>query len=163
MLSIIAAVAKNNALGKNNKMPWHLPNDLRRFREITDGHPIIMGRKTFLSLPKLLPNRTHIVLTRDKSFRPGSPEVQVVHSIPELLAIIDPNEENFIIGGGQIYSQLLFHTDKLYLTIIDREFSADTFFPEIDNRKWAIVDRQEGIRDSRNPLPHTFITYARIR
>lgn len=162
MLSIIAAVARNNALGRDNKMPWHLPNDLKRFRKITSGHTIIMGRKTFLSLPNLLPNRYHIVLTRDKSFQVKASNVKIVHSIAELMEIIDKQEENFVIGGGEIYTQLLPYAQKLYLTLIDKEYEADTFFPEIDYSKWKVIEKQVGIQDAKNPLPHTFITYERI-
>lgn len=162
MLSIIAAVARNNALGKDNKMPWHLPNDLKRFRKITNGHTIIMGRKTFLSLPNLLPNRYHIVLTRDKSFQTKAPNVKIVHSIAELMEIIDKQEENFVIGGAEIYAQLLPFTQKLYLTVIDKEFAADTFFPEVDYSQWRVLEKQAGIQDAENPFPHTFITYERI-
>lgn len=161
MLVIIAAVAKNRALGKNNQLPWHLPNDLMRFKRITTGRTIIMGRKTFESLPGQLPNRRHIVLTRDESYRGGSSDVVIVHSIPELLKMLDPSTENFVIGGGEIYAQLLPYCDKMYLTIIDQEIEADTYFPVFDEDEWEIIHEEPGMVDECNPLPHRFITYQR--
>jgi len=160
VLAIIAAVAKNNAIGKNNKLLWHLPNDLQRFKRITSGHTVIMGRKTFLSLPGLLPNRKHIVLTRDMNFAPQG-DVQVVHSLSELFASLNPNELNFVIGGAEVYAQLLPYSERLYLTVIDREFAADAFFPAVDYAEWELIEEEQGMQDSANPLPYRYLTYQR--
>lgn len=166
MLTIIAAVGKNNELGIDNKMLWHLPNDLKRFRKITTGHPLIMGRKTFESLPKLLPDREHIIVTRNKLYKvknkkvEGSP-VSIFYSIEEIMDSLEKDKEYFVIGGGEIYRQLLSYTDKIYLTIVDEEFEADTFFPEIDFRQWEIIEKISGIQDDKNTLNHTFITLKR--
>ncbi len=163
MLAIIAAIAKNNALGKDNQLPWHLPNDLKRFRNITEGHTVIMGRKTFQSLPRILPMRKHIILTRNPLFKVEQDEVVVVHSLEEMLNTIDMQKQNFIIGGAQIYSQLLPIAEKLYLTLIDVEVEADAFFPEITSNQWKVVKQEQGITDVKNPLPHRFLTYERIQ
>lgn len=161
MLSIIVAMAKNRALGKDNKMLWYLPNDLKRFREITTGHKIIMGRKTFESLPGILPNRHHIVMTRNKSYKVEDDRVTVVHSINELMKMLNDEDEFFIIGGGEICSQLLPYTEKLYLTLLDEEFEADAFFPEIDMSRWIVIEKEEGIQDDKNLIPYTYITLQR--
>jgi len=162
VLAVIAAVGKNNALGKDNRMPWHLPDDLKRFRKITSGHTIIMGRKTFESLPKPLPNRRHIILTRDREYRAPQPDIEIVHSIPELFAVLDPRAKNFVIGGGEIYRQLLPYSDLLYLTVIDAEFDADTYFPQFDSCEWELVDQEQGVVNASNPWPHRFEIYKRV-
>ncbi|HOB08935.1 MAG: dihydrofolate reductase [Limnochordia bacterium] len=162
MLAIIAAVGRNRELGKDNRMPWHLPNDLRRFRQITSGHTVIMGRKTFASLPKLLPKRRHIILTRDEGYRVDQPGVEIAHSIPELFSLLDPHETNFVIGGGEIYRQLLPYCDMLYLTVIDGDFEADTYFPDFDRAEWQLIESEQGITDPANPWPHRYEVYKRI-
>ena len=134
-LSIIAAVAKNNVIGNENKLLWNIPLDMKFFRTTTSGHPIIMGRKTFLSIGKALPNRRNIVITRDETF--SYPEVEVFHSVDEVASIFkNSNEEAFVIGGADIYKQFIPIVDKLYITHIDEEFVGDTTFPEIDNIIW---------------------------
>lgn len=162
MLSIIAAIGRKNELGKDNSLLWHLPEDLKRFKQITIGHPIIMGRKTFQSLPGILPDREHIVITRDSSFSVPDKRVKVVHSIEEALAIIDQEEENFVIGGGEIYRQLLPFAEKLYLTIIDEEFpAADTFFPEIDYGEWEVIEEIAGLVDDKSQLSYRWVDLNR--
>ena len=166
MLSIIAAIGKNNELGYKDKMPWHLPDDLKRFRRITTGHTLIMGRKTFESLPRILPERKHIVITRNSSYKvknieDGDPQVLVLHSIEKLLETLNPDEEYFVIGGGEIYRQLLPYSDKMYLTIIEKEFTADTFFPEIDYEQWEIIEKEPGKEDEKNSLPYYWLTLRR--
>ncbi|MDI9419320.1 MAG: dihydrofolate reductase [Firmicutes bacterium] len=161
MLAVIAAVAKYNALGKDNRMPWHLPNDLKRFKQITGGHTIIMGRKTFESLPGPLPNRRHIILTRDRAYKAARPDIEIVHSIPELFAVLDTRAKNFVIGGGEIYRELLPYSDMLYLTVIDADFDADTHFPRLDHREWKLVGTEQGVTDADNPWPHRFEIYKR--
>ena len=133
--SIIAAIGKNNELGKDGELIWHLPNDLKFFREITTGHTIIMGKKTFESLPKMLPNRTHVVLSRSNAFPEG---VIVFHTLDDLLKHFEKSDEElFIIGGGSIYKEFLDYSNRLYLTEIDAECKdADTYFPTFDHSEW---------------------------
>ena len=139
MLSIIVAKASNDVIGSDNKLLWHISEDLKRFKEITSGHTIIMGRKTFESLPKVLPNRHHIVITRDKSFNVDSDDVTIINDISEVISKFkDTEEEVFIIGGGEIYKTLMPYTKKLYLTRVYKDFEGDTTFPEIDANKWTI-------------------------
>lgn len=133
-LVIIAAVGKNNELGKDNELIWHLPSDLKFFREKTIGKNIVMGRKTFESLPKMLPNRRHIVITRGNI---DNPEVEVYHSIDDFLKNYNFNEETYVIGGASIYSSLIDYADLMYLTEIDGVCpSADVYFPSFDHELW---------------------------
>jgi dihydrofolate reductase len=141
-LTIIVAIAKNNAIGKNNDLLWHISGDLKRFKQITSGHAVIMGRRTFFSLPNgALPNRRNIVITDcPEDCCPGAEKVA---SIEEAISICNSNEENFIIGGGMIYAQFLPIADKIYLTVVDRDYDADVFFPEINYNEWAIETEAE--------------------
>jgi dihydrofolate reductase len=134
-ISIIAAVAKNRAIGKDNKLLWHISEDLQRFKKITSGHPMIMGQKTFESLGKPLPNRTNIILTLDKSYQALG--CIIAHSIEEAVKIASEKdkEEIFFIGGGSVYSQAIKFADKLYLTLVEGEYDADTFFPDYSEFK----------------------------
>lgn len=143
LISIIAAIGKNGELGKNNKLIFHIPEDLKRFRELTAGHPVIMGRKTYQSIGKPLPGRTNIVVTRDENFIPDG--CVTVHSVEDALkkAREIEKEEIFIIGGGEIYKEGLKFTDKLYLTLVEGSFEADTFFPEYSSFN-KIVGKKEG-------------------
>ena len=159
MLSIIVAVAKNNVIGKDNRLLWNLPGDLKRFKDITTGKSIIMGRKTFESLPFILPNRQHIVLTRDKNFVIEDDNVVIVNSIEELQSRLDKEKENFVIGGGEIYKLLLPYCDKLYLTLIDREFDGDTIFPNIDLNDWNRVNEVEENIIKENTMKENGIKY----
>jgi len=161
MLSIIVAVANNNVIGKDNKLLWRLSNDLKRFKAITSGNTIIMGRKTFQSLPGMLPDRQHIILTKDENF--NAPGAVVINSIEKLLLSLDNSREYFIIGGGEIYKALFQYADKIYLTSVDKDFEGDTFFPEIDYSKWNIVSKEAGIVDEKNSIKHTFINLERIK
>lgn len=141
MISIIVAIAENNAIGRNNDLLWHLPADLRRFKQITSGHPVIMGKRTYFSLPRRpLPGRKNVVITDI----PGEKfeGCQVAYSIDEALAQCDPAEENFIIGGASVYRQFLPHTDKLYLTRVHRAFEGDVFFPAIDFQQWELISSE---------------------
>ena len=128
MLSIIVAKAKNNVIGKDNKMIWHLPEDMKRFRKITENHVIIMGRKTFESLGKVLPNRKHVVMTHSKDLRINDENVEIVNSIDELKKYIDSDEECFLIGGAMMYNLLMPYTNKIYMTELDKNFEGDTVF-----------------------------------
>lgn len=161
MLSIIAAIGKNNELGKDNKLIWHLPEDLKRFKMLTTGKTIIMGRKTFESLGRVLPNRKHIVLTHNKEYKYDHEMVEVLCDLEEIEKYINSEEENFVIGGASIYKMLMPYTKKLYITKIDEEFSADAFFPEIDENEWEIVEKEQGITDENNPYRYEYITYGK--
>lgn len=159
MISLIVAMDNNNVIGYKNDMPWHLPNDLKYFKEITSGHTIIMGRKTFDSLGRVLPNRKHIVLTRgDVDFPEG---VEVMHQIEEIKQYANeyPNDEVFIIGGGHIFEQVLPFADRLYITKIDEVFKGDVFFPKIDERNWLEISKKHVEKNEKNPHAHTFYVY----
>lgn len=159
-ISIIVAIASNNAIGKNNELLWKLSDDLKRFKKITTGHKVVMGRNTFLSLPNgPLPNRKNVVITdrEDEEFE----GCEMAYSIEEALVNVKENEEAFIIGGGMIYKQFLPHASKLYLTRINREFDADTFFPEINYDEWIELERSNHPADEKNEYDHTFIIYKR--
>ncbi len=160
MLSIIVAIAENNAIGKGNQLLWHLPEDMKRFKQLTTGHTVIMGRKTYESLPEKfrpLPNRRNVVITQSNISFEGC---ERVHSISEALEKMDPEQENFIIGGGEIYKAFLPFTDRLYLTVVNQAFEADTFFPEIDLTQWRELARES---HSANGLSYDFIDLERIR
>lgn len=157
-ISIIVAIGENNAIGKNNQLLWHMPNDLKHFKDITSGRTIIMGRKTFDSVGKPLPRRRNIVVTRQDIEIPGC---EVVKSIDEALALCADDDEVFIGGGAEIYREAMDKTDRIYLTIIHKEFDADTFFPEIDYLKWEEISREDFVADDKNPLPYSFIQLNR--
>ncbi len=162
MLSIIVAKASNNIIGGDNKLLWHISQDLKRFKEITSGHTIIMGRKTFESLPKVLPNRHHIVITRDKNFKVDSPSVEIVNDINTVINKYEnSSEEVFIIGGGEIYKFLLPNTKKLYLTRVYKDFNGDTKFPEINLDDWSIDSQSEILTNETDNLKFDFINLIR--
>ena len=156
---MIAAVAENNALGKNNELVWHLPNDFKRFRELTTGHHIIMGRKTFESFPKPLPNRTHIVITRQENYNPEG--CIVVNSIEKAIAICPENEDSYIIGGGEIYNLGLQYADIIEITKVHHTFEADAFFPKINESDWLLVESEENFKDEKHLFDYTYETYIR--
>jgi len=158
MISLIFAMDRNNGIGFNNRLPWYLPADFSYFKKVTMGQPIIMGRKTFESIGKPLPGRLNIVITRSTSFsREGCIVVDSLNKVKELIK----NKEAFIIGGAEIYRAFLPIADKLYITVIDKTFEADTFFPEIDYSKWELVSSELGVKDEKNPLDYTFFVYQR--
>ena len=161
MISLIAAISDNNVIGKDNKIIWYLPEDLRRFKELTIGHTIIMGRKTFESLGKILPKRRHIVLTRDPNYHVDNENVVIVNEIEKLDEYLDENEENFVIGGAIIYRQLMDRVERMYITRIHEKFEGDSYFPVIDESKWNIIERIPGIKDEQNAYDYEFITYER--
>ena len=159
VITIIAAAAQNNELGKDNKLIWHLSDDLKRFKRLTSGHHIIMGRKTFESFPNALPNRTNVVITRDKNYT--AENAVVVHSLEAALALAKNDEQPFIIGGGEIYRQSLAIANKIELTRVHESFEADTFFPEIDLSIWKETFSEVHAKDEKHPHDYTFITYER--
>ena len=162
MLSIIVAKAKNNIIGKNNELVWHLPEDLKHFKELTTGHTIIMGRKTYESLGKPLPNRKHIIFSQNPDFKVHEENVQVVHSLLEIQDLIEGKEEAFVIGGAMIYNFLMPYVKKMYVTEIKQEFNGDAFFPIIDSEKWKETSRTTGIKNEENNLDYDFVTYEKI-
>ncbi len=159
MIIMIAAAAENNALGKNNELLWHLPDDFKRFKQLTSHHHIIMGRKTFESFPKPLPNRTHIVITRQENYHPEG--CIVVNNLTKALAILPSNEDAFIIGGGEIYNLGLPFTDKIELTRVHANFEADTFFPILDMTIWKLETSIFHPKDSNHAYDFTYETYLR--
>ena len=159
-LIIIAAAGENNALGINNDLPWHLPDDFKRFKQLTSGHKIIMGRKTLESFPKALPDREHIVVTRDKNYIPKFP-CKVVHSLEEGIALTKEDATAFIIGGGEIYKQSMDHATHIELTRVHASFEADTFFPEIDLKQWELVSEERHGKDERHKFDFTYQTFKR--
>ena len=163
MLSIIVAKAKNNIIGKDNKLLWNLPEDLKHFKELTTGHTMIMGRKTFQSLGRVLPNRKHIIFSQNPDFKVDDENVEVVHSLLQIQNLIEGKEEVFVIGGAMIYNFLMPYVKKMYVTEIEKEFDGDTFFPVIDNNIWKETSREKGIKNEKNNLDYYFITYERIK
>lgn len=162
MLIAIAAIAENLALGKNNDLIWHLPNDFKRFKALTTGHYIVMGRKTFESFPKPLPNRTHIVISR--ASQQNSEGVIYVKSLTEALNISPKSEDVYIIGGGQIYKQALDFCDKLELTIVHHTFEdADTFFPTFTTDDWELTFEEFHPKDEKHLFAYTYKTFERIK
>lgn len=159
MVTIIAAAGENNALGKDNDLVWHLPDDFKRFKKLTSGHFIIMGRKTFESFPKPLPNRTHIVITRQPNYRPK--EIIVVHSLKSALELVKNDKQPFIIGGGEIYKKSMDKADRIELTRVHGTFEADTFFPEIDENQWKLVAEKHHPKDEKHNYAFTYLTYER--
>lgn len=158
MISMIWAMGKNNALGCKNRMPWYLPADFVYFKRVTMGQPVIMGRKTFESLGKPLPGRTNIIITRNKDY---SPEGCIVVDSVEKARELTENKNAFIIGGAEIYKAFLPIADKLYITEIDHDFEADTFFPEIDYSQWKLVSSKPGVKDEKNLYEYKFLVFER--
>lgn len=161
MLSILVAVAKNGAIGKDNDLIWYLSDDLKRFKALTTGHTIIMGRKTFESLPKgALPNRTNVVLTKDKS--KSFPNCLMLHSVEEIMEkYAEDPEEHFIIGGGQLYADLLPYANRIYLTRVHHSFEADVFFPEINQEDWIVESEEKHSVSEKNEYAFSFINLKR--
>jgi len=161
MITIIVAMGKNREIGADNQLLWHLPKDLKHFKELTSGHPIIMGRKTYESIGKPLPNRTNIVISRKNDwFEEG---ILIVGSIKEALKFAKKIDENvFIIGGGTIYEQTIDLADQLEVTLVDAELKADTFFPKIDEKKWLKTNETTHQRDEKNQFDFSFQTFERI-
>ena len=160
MITIIAAIGQNNELGKNNQIIWHLPDDFKRFKAITSGHYIIMGRKTFESFPKPLPNRTHIIITRNQNYT--APEgCFVVNSLEKAIEICPKNETIFIIGGGEIYKQSIKLADCLELTRVHNTFEADAFFPILEASKWKLEASEFHDKDDKHAHSFAFETYKK--
>ena len=163
MLTLIAATSTNNALGKDNQLVWHLPNDFKRFKELTSGNIILMGRKTFESLKKILPGRHHVILTRDINYNVDSEDVTVINNPDEIFdKYTDSEEEAFIIGGGELYNIALPHCKKIYLTKVKQYFeNGDTYFPKIDYNQWEITYSSGEKVNSTDGLAFEFLTLER--
>ena len=161
LITIIVAAAENDVIGIDNKLIWHLSNDLKRFKELTKGHHVIMGRKTFESMPRALPNRTNIVITRKKDYI--AENAIVTNSLNEAIAISSEDSQPFIIGGGEIYKMALNISDRIELTRVHHNFDGDTYFPEIDAKIWRETNRIEKKKDDNHKYNYTFITYEKIK
>ncbi|NOZ46744.1 MAG: dihydrofolate reductase [Chlorobi bacterium] len=159
IISIIVAVAENNVIGYKNQLIWHLPADLKRFKQITSGHYIIMGRKTYESVGKPLPNRTNIIITSNKNYKAEG--CYIVHSLEEAINFANGQKEVFILGGGTVYKQAIDIADKLYITRIHKDFVGDTFFIEIDRDKWQLDMEEIHQPDEKNKLAYSFRNYIR--
>jgi len=167
ILTSIAAMAKNRVIGVDNKLPWHLPEDLKFFKEKTKGHVMILGRKTFESLGKPLPNRFHIVVTRQESYKYEDPNVQVVHDLKTAIELAHMlttkyntkfGDEVFVVGGGEIFQQSMDIVDRIYLTVIEKDFPGDAKFPEFSEDDFKLAHKDERTE----PMPYSFRTYERI-
>jgi dihydrofolate reductase len=160
MISIIAAVSDDGGIGKNNELLWHIPEDLKRFKKLTIGKSVIMGKKTWESLPrKPLPGRKNIVLT-DIPYELINCAI-TAYSMKDAVRKSDKNEEVFVIGGGSIYRQFMPFADRLYITHVHKEAPADIFFPEIDQRKWKVVEKKECISEDDYKIPYSYVIYER--
>lgn len=159
MITMIAAAGENNELGKDNDLLWHLPDDFKRFKQLTTGHHIIMGRKTFETFPKPLPNRTHIVITRNKNYKKEG--AVVVHNIKEALKLAEKDEQPFIIGGGEIYKMGLPFAAKIELTRVHGKFEdADTFFPDFSEEEWEVISEIKHDKDERHNYSFNYQTWV---
>jgi len=154
--SIIAAVASNGVIGRDNRLPWHLSDDLKRFRALTMGHHVIMGRRTWESIGRLLPGRTMVIVTRNPGY--AVPGCLVAHSLQEAVALAGDDHEVFVIGGAELYREALKSAARVYLTEVHAEFEGDARFPEFDRSAWREVSRESG---SDPALPHDFVVYER--
>jgi dihydrofolate reductase len=160
MISIIVAMDENKVIGKNNQLPWHLPADLAYFKQVTMGHPIIMGRKTHESIGRVLPGRENVILTRNRDY--FAEGCTIIHSIDDLVEWEKrQNDEIFVIGGAEIFKQTLPITEKLYITKIHHHFTGDTYFPEYDESDWELIWQQKGVKDEKNPYDYDFVIYER--
>ena len=158
-LSLIAALGPDRLIGVRNALPWRLPADLKRFKQLTMGHPIIMGRKTHESIGRPLPGRQNIVISRKKHYRAEG--CRVAHSLGEALSVVETESEVFVIGGAELYREALPRAEKLYLTLVEGDFEGDTYFPTIDWAGWREVDREDRQADAENAHRHTFVTLER--
>ncbi|WP_456376145.1 dihydrofolate reductase [Lutibacter sp.] len=160
MITIIAAIAENNALGKDNKLIWHLPADLKRFKKVTLNHYVIMGRKTYESLGKPLPNRTNVIITRNLNFKAEG--CIVVNSLQKAIEVSKEDKNPYILGGAEIYKQAITIADKLDLTFVHHKFEADVFFPEIEATIWKEISREYFKADEKNNYDYSFVTFERL-
>ena len=161
IISFVVAMGRNRVIGKNNAIPWNMPADIKHMRKLTEGKPLIMGRKTHESIGRPLPNRKNIILTRDRNYK--SRGCVVVHTLEEALKAAEGAEEVIIFGGEDIYRIFLPKADKMYLTIIDNDFEGDAYFPEYNKKEWKEVGREEHEADEENKFRYTFVTLQKTR
>lgn len=162
MIISIVAAGNNNVIGKDNQLLWHLPDDFKRFKSITTGHYIIMGRKTFESFPKPLPNRIHVIITRDENYTPiDTKNCIVVNNIEKAIDICPDNEDIFIIGGGEIYKQSMNLVDRIELTRVNCDIDGDTYFPSIDKNEWNVIKREYHNKDDKHQYDFEYLTYQK--
>jgi dihydrofolate reductase len=162
MISFIFAMDKQNTIGKDNQLPWHLPADLAFFKKVTSGHSVIMGRKTFESIGRPLPGRENIVLTSNKDVT--FPGCKMVYDFEQLVTKLKASsEEVFVIGGAEVYRQLLPFADKMYITLIHHSFEGDSYFPDFDQKEWTILSQEKGIKNEKNPYDYEFLIMERVR
>lgn len=162
MISLIAAMDRNGAIGKGNRIPWRLPADLAYFKKATLGHTVVMGRKTYESIGRPLPGRENIIITRNTGYKASG--CRIFYSFDELLRFLEEKkEEVFVIGGAEIYRQFFPWADKLYITFINAEFNGDKYFPEIDPKKWALRSEAKGKTDEDNPYEYYFRVYEKVK
>jgi dihydrofolate reductase len=159
MISLIVAMDNNRVIGKENRLPWHLPADLAYFKRVTMGHPIIMGRKTFESIGRVLPGRENVILTRDHAFQQEG--CTIIHSVDEIKQIALQHDEVFVIGGAEVFKATLPIADRLYITKIDASFQGDTFFPNYNETEWKLIFNEKGKKDEKNPYDYYFRVYER--
>ncbi|SEA63528.1 dihydrofolate reductase [Thalassobacillus cyri] len=162
MISLLFAMDRNHVMGKDNDLPWHLPNDLKFFKEKTIGHTIIMGRKTYESFNRPLPKRENVILTRDETYQ--QPGCKIIHDISEIQRWNEenPDTEWFVIGGSVLFEQILDQADRMYMTYIDETFQGDTYFPEYQEDEWELTHEEKGVKDEKNPYDYYFRTYDRV-
>jgi len=160
-ISLIAAMDRNRVIGKENDIPWRIPNDWKFVRKTTEGRPIILGRKNFESIGRVLPGRRNIILSRDTGLTIEGCEI--AHSIQDVFDLCANEAEIFIFGGEQIYKMFIPYVSKMYITKIHHEFEGDTFFPELDRNEWKEISVERGIQDERNPYVYYFHVYERVR
>ncbi|WP_188406973.1 dihydrofolate reductase [Psychroflexus salis] len=158
---MIAAASENDGLGKNNDLVWHLPDDFKRFKQLTTGHHIIMGRKTFESFPKPLPNRVHIILSRDKNYT--AENCLIAHCLEDALQLAKADKNPFIIGGGEIYKLALPFADEIELTRVHTTIDADAFFPKFNNENWHIIKKEFHPKDEKHEHSFTYQTWQRMK
>lgn len=156
----VVAISQNRVIGKDNQLIWHMPADLKHYKNVTMGHHMIMGRKTYESIGRPLPGRTTVIITRDKNYKAEG--CIVVHSLDEALKVAANDNEPCIVGGGEIFRQAMDITDKIYLTIIHHDFEGDTFYPELDPAKWRLTKREDFQPDEKNKYPYSFCEYERV-
>jgi dihydrofolate reductase len=160
MIGLLVAYAHGRVIGKDGAIPWRLPNDLRYVKRLTTGHTVVMGRKTFDSIGRPLPNRRNIVLSHNTALT--IPGAEVVQSVEEATRLVEPQDDLFVLGGESIYRQFLPLADRLYITEVDYATEGDTFFPEWDCSAFRLISRQDGPLDEKNTLPHVFYVYERF-
>lgn len=161
MISIIVAIARNRTIGRDNNLLWHISEDLRHFKAVTSGHPVVMGRKTWESLGRPLPGRENIVVTRNAGYTAEG--ARTAASLQEAIALFPPSTEIFIIGGGEIYRQSMEMADTMYITVVERDYEGDTFFPEWDAARWRLTSEERFERGEKFPYPFSFRKYERAK